>query len=215
MYINEEYLKRHGLTCPIIKRPNKDENLYCLFKRKSNKTNVEITPRGIRSPYMRLSIELVYESHVPPYYYFKWSHPTHSGRISRIFDATHSEKIEWDGYEDYIRQLNCYDQTIVSDRDEVKCALWEILLYHMDDMFSCVQYSLKEQIWQTLDISLEKDKRISKIDACIYKLKKNPNMNGDYFQACWENLVKESKESIYCDWIAKIFKNEEIASNLF
>jgi hypothetical protein len=211
MYIDEEYRKRHQLSCPLIKRPT-SSGWCCFFKHGKGTDLSQVVSKEVRIPYTLFSVEVGHEAHVPPFYYFRWSIPHYSRRDSNLFYHYYSEKVEWDSYESVLSNLNHFGQEIITDPSEIKRISWEICLYYSDSSITSLPYSLKREIWRTLDLNLSLDERLSQIDKCLYKVKKSSNHNEHQLAMAWEYILKYTDNDFYASWLSNVLNNEEVNS---
>lgn len=155
MNLVEEYCQRHGLTCPIIKRPNEKVNVPCWCNSSMWGTRWVI-----------FQISLRRENYHPSFYQLSWLKPIHNGCASdgrNIRAIIPPKKVEWDDYD--IQVIKCAGRdneslSFAKDLKEAKLCVWEMFLYTMDKRIENLPLSWRKLILHSLDNTISIEERL-------------------------------------------------------
>src|ERR1700753_1835586 len=97
MNLFQEYARRHRLSCPLIKRP--DKYLFLLYR--ANKVTY-------KRDWVLLNIGIKNEANHPSYFTFNWQVPKSNGVLTgHVFENfTAEQRVEWDEYEKEVMSVS-------------------------------------------------------------------------------------------------------------
>lgn len=194
----EEYIRRHGLQCPLIKRPNR----RCVALARA--------PRDFaNSGWAVLHVDLVTPNNKPPHYRVKWYQPTHSSQSGGMVAVLPDEEVPWEKYEPYMLQIMQQYSSLspVANEQDVRLALWEMLIFSCDEHFQAVPFGTQQLVWKTIDPELPIDERLAAQAACIPLLRKSPIV-----YSRWDMLQQLGDPTQYASWFAEVFEKMKEAS---
>ena len=194
MNLQEEYIRRQGLTCPVILRPDKKTKMHLLFR----------GPKGPnRSGWALLNIESVLSANNPPSYIFKWFTPRYNSPAAFPFVALYpDQKVEWEQYEQEVISIaRAYEKYIpVYDLTEVLDSFWEIFVYSCDNNLVSLPLTHKLSLWRSLDPDLPAEDRVAIRQSCIEGMLNSSGHNG--IANVWNHLVAMTAPELYARWLA-------------
>lgn len=196
MNLHEEYTKRHKLSCPVVKRPDKSAYLICRTNKETWGSNWSVFNSCIRA-----------EANKPSYYQFNWYSIRHNGLLGSggaLQPMGQPIKVEWDEYEVASIRLakstvHCYP---VSGLAEASLVAWEIFLFCSDDKIREYPSSVRTQIYKSLDTELSIEDRLLNQSFVIKWLYEN----GNGMLSKWEQIKQYCDPKNYAGWLAEMFQ---------
>ena len=190
MYLQEEYLKRHGITdVPII---NHVTNGSLLLK--------------IDPGYLLMTIAWADNNRHPGNYLINHYTPIHNGYVNGFyFNKIVDEcEIEWDGYYSYILNWSKGHINPILDSKELILSAWEIFVFIFDGKLANLipNAVLDRLIYKSLDEDLTMDQRFYGYQECL-----------TYMSIEFPFILKAFKYNLlphvqnYCYWLAKLTKD--------
>lgn len=190
MYLQEEYLSRHGITdVPIINHVTKGSLLL-----------------RMGSNYLLMTIEWKNSDRHPGTYFINYFTPVHNGYTkSNYFNkiANVEREVEWEEYYGYISSWIKGQVSPVCGDKEVMLAIWEIFVFCCDGMLAQhANSTLEKLIYKTLDEELSTEQRFIGYQECLA-----------YINAECPVLFKMFKHDLlphvqhYCHWLAKLINS--------
>lgn len=182
MNLQEEYHRRHALSCPLIRRPEKK---LCLFYR---------SDRVVwKSPWVVFTAELTPLANHPSAFTFKWLQPRYSQPSGAAFtQIVPDQMVQWESFEEEIlgvaRDYN--HLTPVLSEDGIFLTAWEMFLFNVDCHLDALSLGAKSLIWKTVDLDFDETMRVKIIHECIDGFRRVPDISNitsrwaTYYQLC-------------------------------
>ena len=192
MFLQEEYLTRHGITdVPII---NHITNGSLLLK--------------MENGYLLMTIAWREHDRHPGSYYINYYTPVHNGHadggryFNRITDV--ERELEWDEYHSYISSWVKGQIMPVCGDKEVILAAWEIFVFCCDGMLVdfTSNTTLEKLIYNSLNEDASIDERFQGYQDCLA-----------YISVEFPSMLKVFKHDVlphiqyYCHWLAKLINS--------
>jgi hypothetical protein len=203
MFLQEEYLKRHGL----------DQDVHIV----NYVTNGSVLLKTAGNSYVLMRIKWEDHPRRPGKFEVTFLAPVHNGYVNSCFfdtilpDSTHI--LEWDHYLNHlIIWSKGVQATPVCGDIEVILAIWQIFIYGCDEyLASNMTFALEELI----SISINESKSISdRFSAYQNALVLISTSYPDLLRLYKHDLLP--RISNYCQWLATLIKkcqNDEVSSN--
>jgi hypothetical protein len=195
MYLQEEYIQRHGLTDVAV--INHVTNGSILLK--------------MDQGYILMTISWKESQSSPGHYYINYYTPIHDGYArSRYFHKIPDveRELDWDEYNSFIYNWSKGQIDPVIGDKEVILAAWEVFVYCCDGWF--VDYgtqTLEKLIFRSLDAESSIDQRFQGYqEALVLMSTEFPAM----LKAFKYEVVPHVQH--YCHWLAKLIKSHEPAN---
>ena len=193
MNLFEEYYRRHGLRCPVIKRPN--NRLHVVFRTK---------PDIWKGYWAILQISSKNEQYAPSYFQFSWMVPQHNGAFrSSVLEAFATPtRVEWDDYDVEIIKVAKREDGLqpINDLREAKLAVWEIFMYAADDRLGQLPLTVRRMVCVSIDpvLTLE-DRMKAQESVCAYFQEV-----GSQFGSHWEKCRMYYDPVEYAGWFGDL-----------
>lgn len=193
MNLFEEYCRRHGLRCPVIKRPN--NRLHVVFRAK---------PEYWKTHWAVLQVASKNEQYAPSYFQFSWMVPQHNGafRTSVLEAFTAATRVEWDDYDIEVIKAAKREDGLepIKDLREAKLAVWEMFMYAADDRLGQLPLTIRRLICVSLDPGLTLEERMKAQETiCVYF-----QDVGSQFAGRWEQCRIFFDPAEYAGWFADL-----------
>lgn len=190
MFLQEEYLMRHGIKdVPIINHVTKGSLLL-----------------RMETGYLLMTIDWKEHDRHPGSYYINYHTPVHDGYakghyFNRISDV--EREVEWDEYYSYISSWVKGQISPVCGDKEVILAAWEIFVFCCDGMLvDFANSTLEKLIYNSLNEEATLDQRFQGYQECL-----------TYISSEFPAMLKSFKHDLlphiqnYCHWLAKLIKS--------
>lgn len=193
MNLFEEYCRRHGLRCPVIKRP--DNRLYVLYR---------ADPARWKASWMVFQISTRQESYHPSYYQFSWLRPNHNGAFNSRFldDISDPQRVEWDDYDiEIIKSAQRNDGLVpIINLSDAKMAAWEMFLYCADDHIGGLPFSIRVKVFRSLDPDLSIEDRM----GALADVQDHIKLYATNIYSRWKKMEQYYLPGGYATWYAEL-----------
>ena len=193
MNLFEEYCKRHGLRCPVIKRA--ENRLNVIFR---------ADPAIWLTHWMVFQISVHQESYHPAFYHFSWLLPQHNGIFGSgaLQNLSAPLRVDWDNYDIEIIKAAQREDGIaaIADLSEAKMAAWEIFLYCADERIYGLPPTVRYKIYESLSHEKSIEERMKCQQAIVDFLYKS----GDGLAGRWDNIRVYCDPAKYASWLADL-----------
>lgn len=204
MLLHEEYKNRHGLSYPVVRRP--DPFMYLIYQKDGE-------------GYTLLELKKIPQSHHPCYYQMtlyqpyrnnyrslerSFGHPNGNDLpLSRVSDGI---KVEWDQFDQEMIKwaIESYGQVNpMIGLPQIKMAVWEMFLITYDDAFSKISdHTTQYNMMKSIDVDLPiVDRMRAQIDIVNY-IQYDPNFNGLF--RSWAPFQTIHDPSHYAFWLIEL-----------
>jgi hypothetical protein len=189
MFLQEEYLQRHGIVdVPIIVHTIRGSLL--------------LRPKGFS--YLVVVISWKPSNRGPGRYHINYYTPIHNGYSRNLYFSRISEVecvLEWEEYSTYIINWSSKNRlNPVLTEAEVYLSIWEMFLFCCDDALASL--GLEKLLYESINEDNPIDKRYSSFLDCMDYLRLNhPDLS---------NLFKDNFLSHvfpYCFWLSKLISD--------
>ena len=185
MYLCEEYMRRHSLDGFFAKQVPSG----CVFFKTDDFTQWKL-----------LKIKWIPPTYHPGHYDIRTHTPIHDGhRDGLMWRESSYREVFLEEYEDYFFKWKDSICDVAKGNREIKLAAWEIYLYCYDSLLFRV--AQREEILQSIDISLPTTKRVLALEKII------ENLYNEYESLvyAWHNDINRYLKS-YSHWLANIVR---------
>jgi len=198
MHLHEEYYTRHGLSYPVVKRP--DDKMTLLYRADAAKWKTQ---------WVVLQISKKPEAYHPYYYQVGLYAPVPNGSTQgggALAAAGEIKRVEWDEYDQELVNMACQNLinglTPVVDLSEAKLAVWEIFLLTADDKMADCGSDILLDIMRSIDVDATIEDRMQSQE----RVAENFQRAGSSLHARWENLRSFYDPSYYAVWFAELIE---------
>lgn len=202
----EEYCKRHGLNCPVVKRTTSRWNVI-----------YRIDPERWRgSSWSIFQIVFKLENYKPSYFNFSWLTPSRSaGGFERI---SHPNHVEWDSYDMEVMKAANEGRnmsiSVVQNLSEAKLAAWEMFLFIYDKYVATLaSEELKLKVYESIDPMASIEERMKSVEDFIRLIHdaRFRSLSGESRLSTlisgWDKVTSYCDPGNYACWLAEIVNN--------
>jgi hypothetical protein len=198
MLLQEEYLKRHGLTVPVVNHTLRDG---CLLVRS------KMPEKYFPNRYI-IDFRWVDEGNHPGNYHITYYKCGDGLRREQFCRFTDPSVVPYDEYEPYLyrwleNQKSCQAKSATNYNESI-AFMWELFLYAYDSWIAKSAGSTTlQKVEMTIDTDLDSDKKVGLINDALISIGKDSSQ----MMERWDHyFLPYAKKNFY--WLARMLNGE-------